>query len=486
MIESIKKTTLYLFQTVISSIFGLVLLMFSTHYLTPDEIGQFALIQVWVIFSTSLANFGLKAGYERTFFAYEKTDKSTQLLHSALLFVAVNLIIIFGFLWIFESDIEQLILSDLSESHLLLWIFLGIALSELSEYYLIFLKNTGLAIRYVQFTLIRTITNFIVVIVLLHFMQLRVVSLAFGLLISNILLLLILVCYQGSHFSFNKKLLREMLKISLPLTPRIFLGVLSSKLDKIMLGAIGSSAMVGVYHIAQSIAYLVFQVIVALDMVFKPEFHRKLFANKHQNNSSEINDYILPFFYLSIFVALLFGLFSADILTLFFSDKYVNLPEIVIILSINYAVIFFGIITGSQLIQAKKAFIIVYLALFSVIIGFILNTIFISYWGVFGAAWAVTITTAISTIMGFLFAQKYIKIYWDLKSIFMAYTVCLFSMAFSLLNAMDVVNINGYLLLFSKIFLVFMYIYVSSLNTVNRRTFNTFKKIRSQKNNNAN
>ena len=87
-----------MFQTAISSIFGLVLLMFTTHYLTPDELGQFALIQVWIIFSTSLANFGLKGGYERTFFAYEKTDKSAQLLHSALLFVAVNLIIIFGFL----------------------------------------------------------------------------------------------------------------------------------------------------------------------------------------------------------------------------------------------------------------------------------------------------------------------------------------------------------------------------------------------------
>ena len=130
MIESIKKTTLYLFQTVVSSIFGLVLLMFITRYLTPNEIGQFALIQVWIILSTSLANFGLKRVYERTFFAYEKTDKSSQLLHSALLFVAVNLIIIFGLLWIFESDIEQLISGDLSESHLLLWIFLGIALRE--------------------------------------------------------------------------------------------------------------------------------------------------------------------------------------------------------------------------------------------------------------------------------------------------------------------------------------------------------------------
>jgi len=471
MIESIKKTTLYLLQTAISSIFGLVLLVITTRYLTPDELGQFALIQVWIIFSTSLANFGLKGGYERTFFAYEKTDKSPQLLHSALLFVAVNLIIIFGFLLIFEADIEQLISSDLSESHLLLWIFLGIALSELSEYYLIFLKNRGLAIRYVQFTLIRTIVNFIVVIGLLHFAQLRILSLAYGLLISNLLLLLMLVYYQKSHFSFNKKLLREMLKISLPLTPRIFLGVLSSKLDKIMLGTVGSTAMVGIYHIAQSIALVVFQFIVALDKVFKPEFHRKLFANKHQNNSSEINDYILPFFYSSIFVALLFGLFSADILTIFFSGNYKNLPEIVIILSINYAVIFFGIITGSQLVQAKKGLIIVYISLFSVIIGFILNASLIPYWGVFGAAWAVTITGTLSTIIGFLYAQKYIKIYWDLKSIFIAYALYLVSMAFSLFSEMVIVNINGYLLLFSKIFLVFMYIYVSSLNTANRRAF---------------
>jgi O-antigen/teichoic acid export membrane protein len=114
-----------------------------------------------------------------------------------------------------------------------------------------------------------------------------------------------------------------------------------------------------------------------------------------------------------------------------------------------------------------------------VILSSILNAIFISYWGVFGAAWAVTITTAISTMVGFLFAQKYIKIYWDLKSIFITYAVFLSSMVFSLLNEMDIVDINDYLLLFSKIFLVFMYIYVSSLNTVNRRILlQSLKKIK--------
>jgi O-antigen/teichoic acid export membrane protein len=448
--------------------------MFTTYYLTPGELGQFALAQVWIMLSANLANFGLKGSYERTFFAYEQTDESAQLLHSALIFVLVNLIIIFGFLWIFESHIKGLILNNPDQSHLLLWIFLGIALSELSEYYLIFLKNAGLVSHYVKFTLIRVIVNFIVVLVLLHFFQFKTLSLAYGLVASNIVLLLILILHQGMPLSFNKRLLKEMLKIALPLTPKILLSSLNSKIDKMLLGAIGSTELVGVYHIGQSIALIVFQVMVALDKVFKPEFHRKLFANKYGNNSTEINNYILPFFYTSIFIALLFGLFSADIVAVLFSRKYNDLPIIAVILSINYAVIFFGIVTSAQLIQAKKGFVIIYLALFSLVLGSILNVIFIYYWGIFGAAWAVTVTTAISTIMGFLFAQKYIKIYWDLKSIFIVYAVYIFSMAFSLLSEMGAINVNGYLLLFCKISLVFIFIYVLSLNVENRRVLSNF------------
>ena len=81
--------------------------------------------------------------------------------------------------------------------------------------------------------------------------------------------------------------------------PRTWLRASGLKeLDKILLGFIGSSGLVGVYHMGQTFAMTIFQFMTGLDRVFQPEVYRKLFSNKHINESHEINNYILPFFYI--------------------------------------------------------------------------------------------------------------------------------------------------------------------------------------------
>ena len=318
--SSVKNSAFYLFQIVFSGILSLILLPLISRYLNPIELGQFILTQVYSVIMVGIANFGMLLSYERNFFIYEKSIKdSGRLFYSALIFVLFNLSILFLIVWFFRIQIKTLILSDSVDSDLVIIVLVGSIFSSLSQFYLTFLKNSKFAKSYAKFLIANSIIYFSLAIFLMVQIGLGVLSLAYSWMVSNLLLftLLVLRLKKRLPLGFDFQMLKEMFKISWPLTPRILFGFLNTQLDKILLGMIGSSGLVGIYYVGQTFASVIFQFMTALDRVFQPELYRKLFANKHFNNSREISDYIFPFFYFSVFIALIVILFSKEIVFYF-------------------------------------------------------------------------------------------------------------------------------------------------------------------------
>jgi O-antigen/teichoic acid export membrane protein len=120
----------------------------------------------------------------------------------------------------------------------LLIVFVGASASSLSQYYLTFLKNSGLAKSYAKYMIVNSVINFIIAIWLITQSSFGVMSLAYAWIISNLILLfsLFLTLRKKLPLSFDKKMLKGVLKISLPLTPRVFFGFMNTQLDKILLG----------------------------------------------------------------------------------------------------------------------------------------------------------------------------------------------------------------------------------------------------------
>ena len=459
--STIKNSTFYLFQIFISGVLMLVLIPIISQYLMPDEFGQFVLAQVYAQIAVGIANFGMLLSYERNFFEFEKSkEDSAKLISSAIIFVVFNLTILLSLVYLFQSEISNLILSENVHSDLLIVVLVGAMFTSLSQYYLTFLKNSGLAKSYAKYVIGCSVINFSLAVVFMVQLSLGIMSLAYALIASNLILLIFLFLVVGRELpiGFDKEMLKAMIKISLPLTPNIFFGFLSTKLDKILLGLIASSASVGVYHIGQVFAATIFQFMTGLDRVFQPELYRKLFADKHANNSYNISSYILPFFYVSILFALIVVLFSKEFVLLFLSGDYQKATPIISILSIYYAALFFGKVTGNQLIYAKKTHLSTLVTFLGIAINFGLNIPFIINWGIVGAAWATTISGIIIMILSFYFAQKHAKITWQWKSIFVIYSLFLAVTAFTMVDYSF--SIGLYKILMMKFLIVFLYIIV--------------------------
>ena len=425
-------------------------------------------------------------GYERNFFIYEKSRiQSAQLIASAVFFVLVNLLLLAYIVYLYQIEISKFVTSNDAPSNLLFIVLIAASISSLSQYYLTFFKNSGFVKRYVFFTIFQTLIYFSVAIMLLFLSNLELLSLAYAMLISNALIFIALFWVVSKKLPpiFNKAMLVDLLKISFPLTPRVFFGVLSTQFDKIMLGLIGSNEAVGIYTLGQKISYVIFQFMSGLGRVFQPEVYRKLFANKQQTDVDDIHNFILPFFYISIFIALLIAIFAKEFVMLVFPENYVEASIVIIVLSIYYSALFLGKTTGNQLIYAKKTHISSALMFLGITINVLLNIPFIITWGMLGAAWATAISGIILGVVSYFVAQKYVKIIWKWHIIWSVYAVFILGIVFALVDYSKVVIINNYVSIILKSLIIFIYIVLGfKLNILTRaRMQKIYSKVRLQK-----
>ena len=461
MSEPIKNTSLYLLQIAISGVLMLALMPIISKYLSPNDFGMFILAQVYTGIAVGIANLGMLVGYERNFFIFEKlSDKSALLISSAIIFVALNLLTVLVLVYLFQIEINSLIFSINPPGNFLIIVLIGTSVSSLSQYYLTFLKNSNMALVYIKYTIVNSIIYFVVALVLITQSSLGPMSLAYAWAMSSMILFISLFLNLGKRLplSFDMEMLKEMLKISLPLTPKVFFGVINTHIDKILLSFIGSSGLVGIYHMGQTFALTVFQFMTGLGKVFQPEIYRKLFANNNINNPYEIYRYLLPFLYFSIFVALIVVLFSREFVSMFLSSKYQGATPIIIILSLYYISLFFGKITGIQLIYAKKTHITTVLIFLGAAINVGLNIPFIINWGIVGAAWATAISGIVMTIVSYIVAQKYTKIAWQWRVVFTMYGLFLVAVIFSIIDY-DFL-IHSHVSLIIKLLIILLYIII--------------------------
>jgi O-antigen/teichoic acid export membrane protein len=470
-LKELEKISIYVLQSGISGLLTILLFPIITSKLGPEIYGIYALSIVYASIFIGIANFGCIAGYERNFFLYESSkEKSARLLNSVQMFVCSIFIVVIIIGWLTQNYVSNLLLRAPNYSELWWIVLCGAGLSSLAQYYLAYLKNSGLAKIYFQMTIAQVVVNFILIYFGLNYTDYGVIVLAYAHLISNILLcfFLFLHQYKSLRINYELDLLIEVLKISIPLTPKVLFGFLNTQFDKIMLGAISSVGSVGVYVVAQRIALFVFTFMTSLDHVFKPAAYRMLFTDEGIN---VVGKYLVPYMYISIAPALIIILFSSEILNLLVTDLYLSGVSVLVILCLYYSMMFFGKISGMQLIYAKKTWLTSKLMLCGILLNVLLNIPMIMNWGANGAALATTCSSFIMLLIYNYFAQKHARIYWKLDSIIMMYTLLLFSALYVLLIQFDVIIFNYYFQLIGKAIIIFMFIcmgvYIRVINKEN-------------------
>lgn len=414
--NQIKNLFWYFIPFCFKNLLPLIALPVFTSYISSEEFGLYALAVFYGTFGAGLANLGLSSVFERNFF--EKTPiERKKLLWNILWFVMLCFSMI-GFLTIqFNFSISQFIFQS---SVLAKFLFLGLffqTFKSLNIYFFTYLKNYENAQKFTYLSILESSLSIGIAMGLVVYFSMGlygfILGQAIGVLITFIITFLFV--FFPFKYKFDIQLLKDQLSLSLPLTPRIFFGLINSQFDRYMLGILSSMGGVGLYDIGQKIANTSFSFMTSVQNVFAPQVYKRLFSKDIVVQKS-VGAFLTPFFYLCILFCLTLSLFSFEIIYILTPEEFHKAAPIVSILSLLYGFYFFA--KQPQLLIAKKTGLISILSFVSIFSNIVLNVFFIKYYGVIGAAFATLLAGSISTAISFYFGQKYTPIQYE-KSLFL-------------------------------------------------------------------
>jgi O-antigen/teichoic acid export membrane protein len=417
--KQIRDSLIYLLPLVVSNLLPFLTLPIFTRILTKEDYGVLALAQVYAVFVGGIANFGMNVAYERNYFQHRENPKdSGSLLFSSVLFVLFSTTVLGILTYFYRNQLSAWVIGSPGQGDILFWAFLNQCIMNLVIFYQLSLRNAGESVPYLRYTVAISLLNLLLSLYFVVVARIGVIGLVYAPLIANgvIFGLLSRRFVRAWSFTLSWPLFLDSLKISYPLTPRIFLGAAGQQFDKYMIGIISTLGGVGVYRIGQQVASLVFSYMTQLEHVFIPGTYRRMFDLKEEGKEA-VGRYLTSFFYVSISVAFLICLFSEEVISILTPPAFHDAIDIVTILSIYYGILFFGKITGIQLIYLKKTHITSLLTLSALALNVAVNIPFIYTWGAIGAAWGTMLAGVVSCAVSFSVAQHYYGIRWEVGKI---------------------------------------------------------------------
>lgn len=414
--RQITNSVIYLVPTLVGSILPLATLPIFTRILTKEDYGAWALANVYAVFVTGLANFGLTIGYERNFFEHRQPKEAAELLYSVVAAVAAAFVLAGVGTWVFRARLAGWIIGTPAQSAVLFWAFCAVGVSSLKAYFLIYFRNSADAKSYVWYTVDETVLGTVFSLILVAGVRLGILGLILGQLLASFIVVTLLTVRFVRRLppAFSGRLLADALKISYPLTPRIFMGVVSNNFDKYLIGLLSSVGGVGIYTIGQRLANMVFAYMTALENVYTPQVYERMFHHGEAGRR-EVGQYLTPFAYASVVVAFLVAMFSEEALVILTPPAYHGAVPIVSILSLSYAILFFN--KPPQLIFARKTHVTSLLTVLTLGLNVGVNLIVVPRWGAIGAAWGTLVSGILSGAVAFAARQYYYRIDWEYKRV---------------------------------------------------------------------
>lgn len=248
---------------------------------------------------------------------------------------------------------------------------------------------------------------------------------AANLITSACTLLLLIPDFTGFKYSFDKALLKRMLRYSSPLLILGLAGVMNQTVDKILYPLYifpteqEGLAQLGIYSACAKIAV----VMTMFTQAFRYAYEPFIFAqNKQKGDNTQAYAMAMKYFIIFAFVIFLGVMFNLDILKYFVGKSYFAGITVVPILMLGE--IFFGIYFNLSL-WYKLIDKTHYGAIFSLVgcaVIVIINVIFVPKFGYIASAWASFFANLIMMLISYFIGQRFYPIKYDMKTI-MLYTV---------------------------------------------------------------
>jgi O-antigen/teichoic acid export membrane protein len=472
--NTLKNSIIYSIGNISTKIIGFILLPLYTSHLTISDYGALALLESVSQILISFFGFGLYNAFIRFYWDKNYQNDQKSIFFSLLILLGL---ISFTVFWVVYFNLEYfsyLIFDNAKFKYILTLVAIISGFEIVSILFRSLLRVQERAGAYIITNFIKLFSNLSLTIFLVAYEHRNVQGIFEAQVIGNIIYFLSIspIILKEIRFKFQYKILKEMLRYSLPLMFSIISGLVLAQTDKFMLEKIHHISDTGIYSLGLKIANSVkIFIVMSVQLALSPIIYKMINNLEAKRFYSKIMTYftygVIPF---SLFVSI----FGNEIISLLSSNSdYYDSANIIPIISIS---IIFGMLKDTSQIGLnimKLTQIVARVTIFIAILNLILNYLLIPEWNTYGASIATLLCQIIGFILILINAQKKYYIPYEYKKIILMIALAVIIFGFSLLLN----NITFLFRVIVKFFLILNFpIILYFLNFYDKVELENFKK----------
>lgn len=302
--------------------------------LDTKSYGIYVLLVVVVNFFAMAIDLGFKTGATQLI-AGSNHIRQVTLVNSLLTFRLFAIAFVFVIIWLGQ---DLLILLDSSRSLLQYSIYLSLMLAVLSLDELLYSMFQGFQ-AYHQMAIVRIVRSVLRLSFSVVFLAVFKLGMA-ALIYSWIFSYSVSIAYQyialpvPKRFTFHRRLIGEILRFGFPLQMSRLLWFASDRINVLLIGVLAGSTAVAFYDVAAKIPAALYRMFESFISVYFPRMTALLAEGKRQEAGLLLARSLRLISFTMALVALIAVLFSQQIVTFLFSEKYLASSMVFVLLII--------------------------------------------------------------------------------------------------------------------------------------------------------
>ena len=365
--------------------------------LMPDTkyFGLNDLVNTVVQFGTAAAIMGLYDAVFRLFFEKEELLFKRKVCSTALVFIICTSLITSLLLLCFDNKLTLLVFGDTKYKILLYFCVLNIVVGATNSIVALPTRVQNKRKVFLSVGFISSVLSYSISIPLL-LMEKYLIALPLAAIITAILNELVFYCLNRSWFSFllfDKEILKNLLKVGLPILPTFLIYWIFTSSDKLMIANMLGNDEVGLYSVGAKIASASQLIYTA----FAGGWQYFAFSTMREENQVKNNSLVFEYLGVISFISAIFACaWSKTFFELFFVGDYVNGYVVTPYLFLGPLLLMLYQVIANQFLVIKKTFPGMFILFTGAVINVALNIYLIPMMGIEGAAIATLTGYAIS------------------------------------------------------------------------------------------
>jgi O-antigen/teichoic acid export membrane protein len=418
--ETMKHAAIYSGAAMMGKMISFLMLPFYAHILRGHGYAIIGMLDVGLSFLTSLVAYGVRGSIVRLFHDEKDPALKPVVVSTGVILIAVATVVLTVPFIIFAKPVSALLLGDANLYHLLILALVAFIFEMAGQGASAWLLIKSKSVKFAGINLLRLFVGLSlnIYLILIKGMMLDgyfISSLVTSAIVNSLLMFIVL---RETGTVFNKEIARRILSFIGPLIPGAIISFVSRQMERILVRFQIGLESVGILEMGYKFPFLIVQLITT---PFMQSWSTRRFEMADEEDAPKrIGAMFTYFFFLVTFVGLIMAVVIKPVLTLLtppefhLSYRMARIEIVTLILQGSYYHLTFG------LFYAKHTAVIAKIRGWTSALKVLMAWIFISTWGIYGAAFSAAVTGAITLIAGFILAQRRYRLvleWWKIGSI---------------------------------------------------------------------